>query len=123
MQYIRLYENIVMEIIPAEHPDFPGMSIEQRYSAEFIAKLLKVDDSVPVQENWKYDPDTQTFEPQPEDVDPPPPLPEPVPPEQIPTWEVLKKENEKLHKQVEALEQQSAFHENLFMELSQEVYA
>ncbi len=35
----------------------------------------------------------------------------------------LEKENEGLRNQVEALEQQSTFHENLFMELAQEVYA
>ncbi len=35
----------------------------------------------------------------------------------------LEKENERLHKQVESLEQQAAFHENIFMELAQEVYA
>ncbi|MBS5145920.1 MAG: hypothetical protein Q4A63_07250 [Butyricicoccus pullicaecorum] len=35
----------------------------------------------------------------------------------------LEKENERLHKQVEALEQQAVFHEAIFMELAQEVYA
>lgn len=35
----------------------------------------------------------------------------------------LEKENEHLRKQVEVLEQQSNFHENLFMELAEQVYA
>lgn len=43
--------------------------------------------------------------------------------ERLPTREELKKENEMLRKQVEALEQQASFHENLFMELAQEIYA
>ena len=38
--------------------------------------------------------------------------------ERLPTREELKKENEMLRKQVEALEQQASFHENLFMELA-----
>lgn len=41
----------------------------------------------------------------------------------LPSREELQAENEKLRKQVETLEQQAAFHENLFMELAQEVYA
>ena len=43
--------------------------------------------------------------------------------ELLPTREELQKENEMLRKQVEALEQQASFHENLFMELAQEIYA
>lgn len=35
----------------------------------------------------------------------------------------LEKENDKLHKQIEALEQQAAFHEGIFMEIADVIYA
>ena len=41
MKYIRLDgKNRVMEIIPDENPIFPGIPIEQRYTAEYIATLV-----------------------------------------------------------------------------------
>ena len=48
MKHIRLYDNTVMEIIPAENPVFPGLPIEKRYSAAFLAKLKPVEDTVEV---------------------------------------------------------------------------
>lgn len=62
MKYILLSsENQVREIIPAEDPALPGISINQRYSVDFIAQLLPTDDAVEVETNWIYDPETGAF--------------------------------------------------------------
>lgn len=60
-------DNIVAEIIPDENPIFPGVPIEDRYEKSFVDKLLYVDDSVEVAQNWTYDAASGLFfEPQPE---------------------------------------------------------
>ena len=81
MKYIRLYNNIVMEIIPAENPAFPGLPIEKRYSAAFLAKLKPVEDTVEVEQGWVYDPETDTY------AQPPEPAVEPVQDETVPDEE------------------------------------
>lgn len=68
MKYIRLYDNTVMEIIPAENPAFPGLPIEKRYNAAFLAKLKLVEDTVEVEQGWVYDPETDTYAQPPEPV-------------------------------------------------------
>ena len=81
MKYIRLNKsNVVMEIIPGEDSRFPGIPIEQRYSADFIAALIQTADETEVEQNWVYDPETQTFSepPTPEPGPDPEPEPEPV---------------------------------------------
>ena len=81
MKYIRLNaSNVVMEIIPGEDPVFPGVPIEQRYSADFIAALIQTADETEVEQNWVYDPETKTFDepPTPEPGPDPEPEPEPV---------------------------------------------
>lgn len=81
MKYIRINsDNIVMEIIPGEDPIFPGIPIEQRYSADFIAALIQTADETEVEQNWVYDPETKTFDepPAPEPGPDPEPEPEPV---------------------------------------------
>ena len=81
MKYIRLNaDNVVMEIIPDVNPIFPGIPIEQRYTAEFITTLVPVEDETEVEQNWVYDPETQTFDepPTPEPGPDPEPEPEPV---------------------------------------------
>ena len=81
MKYIRLdSKNGVMEIIPDANPIFPGIPIEQRYTAEFIATLVPVEDETEVEQNWVYDPETKTFDepPTPEPGPDPEPEPEPV---------------------------------------------
>lgn len=69
-----------MEIIPDENPILPGIPIEQRYTAEFIAMLVPVEDETEVEQNWIYDPETKTFDepPAPEPGPEPEPEPEPV---------------------------------------------
>lgn len=71
--------NTVAEIIPDENPIFPGIPIEQRYTPDFVAKLLHVADDTDVKQNQVYDPETGTFSdpPVPEPVEPPEP-PKPI---------------------------------------------
>lgn len=91
--YILLTGNIVSEIIPDEHPSFPGVPVKDRYAPDFVAKLLPVDDDTEVAQNWEYNPETGSFSapPEPEPVEPSPepdPTPEPDPAEPTDT-EVL----------------------------------
>ena len=86
--YILLTDkNTVAEIIPDENPIFPGVPIEQRYAPDFVAKLLHFPDETEVEQNWVYDPETQTF------AEPPKPEPSPEPePEPEPDLESIKAE-------------------------------
>lgn len=54
MNYIYLVNNIVHEIIPEEHPDFPGISITERYSEDFLSKCIAVEEDVEVKQGWQY---------------------------------------------------------------------
>lgn len=66
MQYVKLNDNVVSEIILEFDPVFPNVPIEQRYPADFIKELIAVDDSVEVHTGMVYDPETNTFsEPEP----------------------------------------------------------
>lgn len=74
--YIYIKNNIATEFIPEEDENFPGIPIEARYAAEFVTSLIHVEDGTEVQQNWIYDPETETFSA--------PPKPEPKPePEMI----------------------------------------
>lgn len=65
--YILLSDkNTVSEIIPDENPIFPGIPIEERYTPDFVAKLIHVPDNTEVEPNWLYDSATGTFTPEPE---------------------------------------------------------
>lgn len=79
--YILLDKNEVKEIIPDADPVFPGIPIEERYTADFVAGLLHISDGIEVNQNWIYDPETQTFSapPEPEPLPEPEPEPEPEP--------------------------------------------
>lgn len=77
--YLRLENNVVLEIIPDIDPVFPGVSIEQRYPAGFIAGLMHVEDDTEVEQNWVYDPESGGFSE--------PPEPEIVEPEEPPVYE------------------------------------
>lgn len=84
--YILLDNNAVKEIIPDIDPTFPGIPIESRYPAKFVAQLLHVDDDTEVQQNWVYDPETGTFS------EPPVPDPVPEPPSDLPGLKEAKQE-------------------------------
>ena len=59
--YIYLVDNVVREFIPEENPVFPGVPIEERYPAEFIASLVKIESAEGIESGYVYDPETQTF--------------------------------------------------------------
>lgn len=61
MKYVRLNNNVVVEIIPAIDPIFPDVPIEQRYPAEFVKKLVAVDDNVEVRVGMVYNAETGVF--------------------------------------------------------------
>lgn len=73
MKYVRLNNNVVAEIIPEFDPIFPDVPIEQRYPAEFVKKLVTVDDSIEVRVGMVYDKETGVFSvPEPSAVEPVP---------------------------------------------------
>lgn len=60
--YIRLDENnIVREILPDIDPVFPGIPIERRYPADFVAALLHISDDTSVEQNLVYDVESGAF--------------------------------------------------------------
>ena len=60
--YILLTDkHTVAEIIPDENSIFPGVPIYERYAPDFVAKLLHFPDETEVEQNWEYDPETETF--------------------------------------------------------------
>lgn len=84
--YILLNNNAVAELIPDEDPIFPGIPIEQRYTPDFVAKLLRVADDTEVKQNWIYDAEMCTF------AEPPAPEPVPMLPSDLPGLKDAKKE-------------------------------
>lgn len=67
--YILLNNNTVKEIIPDINPDLPGVPIEKRYPAAFVAELIHADDSADIRQGYVYDPETGAFA-EPEYVEP-----------------------------------------------------
>lgn len=66
MKYVRLNNNVAAEIIPEFDPTFPNVPITERYPAEFVKKLVAVDDNVEVRVGMVYDKETGAFsEPEP----------------------------------------------------------
>lgn len=75
MKYVYVDSNsVVQEIIPEVNPNLPGFTVVQRYPVDFVAKLIPVVDTTPVEQNWVYD--GETFSP---------PVPEPEPEPTVPT--------------------------------------
>jgi len=66
MKYVLLNQNTVCEVIPEENPIFPGIPIEDRYSAEFLSQCISVEDDVEVYQNWIYQDGTFVAPPEPE---------------------------------------------------------
>ncbi len=79
MKYVRLNNNVVVEIIPEFDPVFPNVPITERYPAEFVKKLVAVDDSVEVRVGMVYNAETGVFSvPEPPAVEPDVPTVDPV---------------------------------------------
>lgn len=69
--YILLNKNnVVQENIPDIDPTFPGIPIEERYTEDFVKRMVHVADDEQVTQGMVYDTDTGTFSL------PPPPAPE-----------------------------------------------
>lgn len=71
--YIKLKNNVVTGLIQEDDLLFPGIPIDKRYSAEFLAECIALDDATGIRTGMLYDPDTQTFS------EPAPLEPEPTP--------------------------------------------
>lgn len=54
MNYARVVDGIVREIIPAVHPAFPTIPIEKRFHKSIIAQLIEVPENMDVAEFWTY---------------------------------------------------------------------
>jgi hypothetical protein len=90
VKYVRLNNNVVAEIIPEFDPVFPNVPIEQRYPAEFVKKLVAVDDNVEVRVGMVYDAETGTFsEPEPVTPSEPPDVPTVDPVTEANSMEIL----------------------------------
>lgn len=59
--YVFLMDNIVREIIPEIDPVFPDLPIEARYTPDFLAQCVIVEDDSGVQTGDIYDPETGEF--------------------------------------------------------------
>lgn len=59
--YVRLDGKIVIEIIPDIAPAFPGVTVEERFPADFIAELIHVEDGTEVETGMEYNAETGGF--------------------------------------------------------------
>ena len=94
--YILLNNNNVKEIIPDINPIFPDVHIKDRYPKEFIDQLLYIDDNTNVEQNWIYNPETETFSE--------PPIPEPILKSQLPAIKEPKQKLPTNEERISALE-------------------
>jgi hypothetical protein len=65
--YVHLKDNKVWEFIPEEDPALPGVPLEERYPAEFIASLISVESTDGIDYGHSYDPQTGAFAEPPEE--------------------------------------------------------
>lgn len=61
MKYIKLNENIVVEIILEINPELPEFTLEQRYPQKFISTLIPVSNETIVEEHYIYNSETKEF--------------------------------------------------------------
>lgn len=59
--YVRLDGGVVMEMIPDVDPAFPDVPIGERFSADFIAELMHVEDGTAVEVGMEYNAETDSF--------------------------------------------------------------
>ena len=55
MNYARIEEGIVKEIIPAFDETFPNIPIEERFHESIIAQLITIPEGIEVEQYWIYD--------------------------------------------------------------------
>ena len=133
MQYIYVNDDFsVGAIICGEDPAFPGVPVEERFSADFLAKCVQVGDDTVIENGAKYDPESGTFyvpePPAPPSVDENPEQPvNPDAGESQRTYAEklanLGNENGKLKSQLQMQAQQQEFLENCLLEMGDVVYA
>ena len=133
MQYIYINDDFsVGAILCGEDPVFPGVPVEERFSADFLAKCVQVSDGTVIANGAKYDPESGTFYvPEP----PPPPSVEenpdqPVDPsagESQKTYAekltALEAENKQLTSKLDATIQSNQMLEDCLVEMAEIVYA
>lgn len=125
MKYVYVGEDsLVGSIIPDEDPIFPGIPVEQRYSAEFLKHCIPVDDDKDVSCGMVYD-GGEFHNPTPDD-DPSQPIPD-DPPVEHQTYteklDSLTEENTLLKAQIKAQTDRSDFLEDCIAEMAMLVYA
>lgn len=87
--YIYLRDNIVWEFVPEENPDLPGVPLEERYPADYIAALIYVENTDGIEYGYIYDPETSTFSPPPEPPEPEEPEEVEPPAVELTVWDEL----------------------------------
>ena len=135
MKYVYIGRDLsVGSIIPDKDPVFPGIPVEQRFSAEFLKCCIAVEDSVAeaIEVGSKYNPESGTFY-----VPAPPPPPsveenpdQPIDPGAGETQKTyaeklvaLETENKKLSSKLEASIKSSQMLEDCLVEMAGIVYA
>ena len=132
MKYVYINEDFsVGSIIPDEDPIFPGIPVEQRYSAEFLKQCIAVEDTVAeaIEAGSKYDPETGTFYvPEPPNVEENPD--QPINPDAGETQKTyaeklaaLEEENKQLTAKLDATIQSNQMLEDCLVEMAEIVYA
>ena len=132
MKYVYVDEDSsVGSIISDEDPIFPGIPVEQRYSAVFLKQCIAVEDSVAeaIEAGSKYDPESSTFYvPEPPSVEENPD--QPVDPDAGETHKTyaeklasLEAENKRLTSKLDATIQSNQMLEDCLVEMAEIVYA
>lgn len=127
--YINPETQILMEILPEEDAQFPGIPITERYSQEYLAQCIirtppQIDEQgIVVGMQYDKEKDSWSVPPMPE----PEPTPGPEPEPEQPTWaeriEALERENKTLQAQLEASIQSNQMLEDCLVEMAGVVYA
>ena len=131
--YINPETQILMEILPEEDEQFPGIPITERYSQEYLNQCIirtptQIDEQgIVVGMQYDKEKDSWSVPPMPEPEPEPEPKPEPEPEPEQPTWaeriEALERENKTLQAQLEASIQSNQMLEDCLVEMAGVVYA
>ena len=131
--YINPETQILMEILPEEDEQFPGIPITERYSQEYLNQCIirtptQIDEQgIIVGMQYNKEKDSWSVPPMPEPEPAPEPKPEPEPEPEQPTWaeriEALERGNKTLQAQLEASIQSNQMLEDCLVEMAGVVYA
>jgi hypothetical protein len=128
--YINPETQILMEILPEEDEQFPGIPITERYSQEYLNQCIirtptQIDEQgIVVGMQYDKEKDSWSVPPMPEPE--PEPTPEPGSAPEQPTWaeriEALERGNKTLQAQLEASIQSNQMLEDCLVEMAGAVY-